>query len=179
LAVIVQGLKESAPAKVNLALHVVGRRRDGYHLLDTLVAFPEIGDELCAGQAPHLRLEVDGPFAQAIPSDDDNLVLQAARMLQARAEESGGPHHSAHLLLTKNLPVEAGIGGGSADAAAALRLLNRKWNCGLNLGELAALGASLGADVPMCVHMRALRAQGIGEQVTPLSGSSIRQSGSG
>ena len=155
---------ERARAKLNLALHVVGRR-DGYHLLDTLVVFPEIGDELSARPAPGLVLEVDGPFAAATPAGDDNLVLRAARMLQARCKSGG-----AHLKLTKNLPVEAGIGGGSADAAAALRLLNRMWGCDLDPAALASLGAGLGADVPMCVHSRPLRARGIGEEIVPLAG---------
>jgi len=161
----VDDLDERARAKVNLALHVVGRRGDGYHLLDTLVVFPEIADGLSARPAPGLVLDVDGPFAAATPAGNDNLVLRAARMLRARCESVG-----AHLKLTKNLPVEAGIGGGSADAAAALRLLNRMWGCDLDPAALASLGAGLGADVPMCVHSRPLRARGIGEDVVPLAG---------
>jgi 4-diphosphocytidyl-2-C-methyl-D-erythritol kinase len=161
---------ERARAKLNLALHVVGRRGDGYHLLDTLVVFPEIADGLSADPAAGLALDVDGPFAAATPAGDDNLVLRAARLLQARMKEDGASPRGAHIVLAKNLPVEAGIGGGSADAAAALRLLNRMWGCKLGTAALAALSAGLGADVPMCVHSRGLRARGIGEDVVPLAG---------
>ena len=159
-------LKERARAKLNLALHVLGRRGDGYHLLDTLVVFPEIADRLAARPARPLMLEVDGPFASATPAGEDNLVLGAARMLQAERRASDG----AHLVLSKCLPVEAGIGGGSADAAAALRLLDRMWGCNLGVAGLAGLGARLGADVPMCLYSRPLRAGGIGEEIGPLSG---------
>lgn len=159
-------LNERARAKLNLALHVLGRRGDGYHLLDTIVVFAEIADELSARPAPALTLQVDGPFASATPAGDGNLVLAAARLLQAKR----GPGAGARLALSKNLPVEAGIGGGSADAAAAFRLLNRMWGCDLGPAALAGLGARLGADVPMCLHSRPLRAGGIGEDIVPLTG---------
>lgn len=149
-------LAEVARAKVNLALHVVGRRADGYHLLDSLVVFPEVGDRLVVAPADSLSLAVDGPFAAGL--GDANLVLDAARML--------APGRGAALRLEKRLPVAAGIGGGSADAAAAVRLLVRHWD--LPAPEPGALLA-LGADVPVCHAGRACRMQGIGEVVVPLA----------
>lgn len=159
-------LTETAPAKLNLALHVVGRRDDGYHLIDTLVVFAKIADRLTARPAPDLTLDLDGPFASALPRGEDNLVLRAARMLQADRRVDAG----ARLELSKCLPVAAGIGGGSADAAATLRLLNRMWGCDLDSVGLAGLAARLGADVPMCLHSRPLRAGGIGGDIRPLAG---------
>jgi 4-diphosphocytidyl-2-C-methyl-D-erythritol kinase len=148
---------ELAPAKVNLALHVTGRRADGYHLLDSLVAFPRVGDRLAAAAAPDLSLAVEGPFAAALAAGD-NLVLAAARLL--------GPGRGAALTLEKALPVASGIGGGSADAAAALRLLARLWD--LPMPGTAAL-VGLGADVPACVAGVACRMRGIGERLDPVA----------
>lgn len=156
---------ELARAKVNLALHVTGRRADGYHLLDTLVAFPDIGDRLFAEAADDLSLAVTGPFAGSLSADDDdNLVLQAARRLRERLARPIG----ARLTLEKNLPVASGIGGGSADAAAVLRLLTRLWSVGIAETDLAGIALSLGADVPMCLASRALAARGIGEDIALL-----------
>jgi 4-diphosphocytidyl-2-C-methyl-D-erythritol kinase len=149
--------EELAPAKVNLALHVTGRRADGYHLLDSLVVFPRVGDRLTAAAAPELGLVVEGCFAAALPAGD-NLVLAAARLL--------GAGRGAALTLEKALPVASGIGGGSADAAAALRLLTRLW--GLPMPETAAL-VGLGADVPACVTGVACRMRGIGERLDPVA----------
>ncbi len=143
-------LTEDAYAKVNLYLHVTGRRADGYHLLDSLAVFPAVGDRLTAEAARDLSLTIDGPFAAALEGGD-NLVLRAARRLD--------PARGAALRLTKNLPVASGIGGGSADAAAALRLLSRLWECPVPAG--AAL--SLGADVAVCVAAVPARMQGVGE----------------
>ncbi|MFC7474484.1 4-(cytidine 5'-diphospho)-2-C-methyl-D-erythritol kinase [Dankookia sp. GCM10030260] len=154
-------LSESAPAKVNLYLHVTGRRADGYHLLDSLAVFGPAADELALALAPagSLSLALDGRFGAALRAEPDNLVLRAARALAAAA---GVPAQAA-LVLTKRLPVASGIGGGSADAAAALRGLDRLW--GLDLGEarLAAVAAPLGADIPVCVASRPARMAGIGE----------------
>jgi 4-diphosphocytidyl-2-C-methyl-D-erythritol kinase len=155
---------EAAPAKVNLALHVTGRRADGFHTLDTLVAFPPVADTLTVtGDADDARppLTVDGPFAAAVPTGPDNLVLAAAARL-AEAAGDGAPR-SVRIHLTKALPVAAGIGGGSADAAATLRALDRLWDLRLGADRLAAIGRPLGADVAMCVHGRPLRATGIGD----------------
>jgi 4-diphosphocytidyl-2-C-methyl-D-erythritol kinase len=151
-----------APAKVNLYLHVLGRRSDGYHLLDSLVAFADIGDEVTAMPADTLTLTVGGPEAKAITGlGDDNLVLRAARLLMARAGISGG----AALHLDKRLPAAAGIGGGSSDAAAALRALSQLGGHPLDAAGLAALALELGADVPACLAARPVWVGGIGEEI--------------
>jgi 4-diphosphocytidyl-2-C-methyl-D-erythritol kinase len=153
-----------APAKVNLYLHVTGRRADGYHLLDSLVAFADIGDHLMAEPAASLSLTVDGPEAGDLAAaGDDNLVLRAARLLTERAGITAG----AALRLDKHLPVAAGIGGGSSDAAAALLALKRLWRLSLADEALCALGARLGADVPACLYRRAVWVGGIGERLQP------------
>ena len=154
-------LTERAPAKVNLYLHVLGRRSDGYHLLDSLAVFAGIADVLHGETADDLCLGVAGEHSGALRTEPDNLVLRAARALAASAEVTP----RARLVLEKNLPVAAGIGGGSADAAAALRLLVRLW--GLR-GIPAAAGdwaARLGADVPVCLASRPARLGGIGERL--------------
>jgi 4-diphosphocytidyl-2-C-methyl-D-erythritol kinase len=156
-------LTEQAPAKVNLFLHVLGRRADGYHLLDSLAVFPEVGDTLRAEPAEALSLTVDGPFAEDLASEPNNLVLRAARALAAEAGVTSG----GRLVLTKYLPVASGIGGGSADAAAALRLLCRLWRIEPDSGVLARLARRLGADVPVCLAGRASRMGGVGEHLEP------------
>lgn len=153
------GLEDLAPAKVNLALHVTGRRADGYHLLDSLVAFARVGDRLEAEPAPGLTLSLAGPFAAALGAGADNSVLAAASLLRP-------PGRGAALRLVKVLPVASGLGGGSADAAAALRLLARLWRRPLP-GPAAAL--SLGADVPVCLGGRPARMRGIGEDLSPVA----------
>lgn len=158
------GETADASAKLNLFLHVTGRRADGYHLLDSLVAFAEIGDRITAIPAHGLSLSITGPFAAALAGEDDNLVLRAARLL---AEEAGCEPGAA-LTLEKNLPVAAGIGGGSADAAATLRALIRLWGLEMAPERLMALGLKLGADVPACLLDRPCRLSGIGEALTPL-----------
>jgi 4-diphosphocytidyl-2-C-methyl-D-erythritol kinase len=151
-----------APAKINLYLHVTGRRDDGYHLLDSLVAFVDIGDRLRAEPATSLSLTVDGPEAADLATvGDDNLVLRAARLLAGRAGISAG----SALHLEKHLPVAAGIGGGSSDAATALLALKRLWRISLDDEALCALGARLGADVPACLYRRAVWVGGIGERL--------------
>jgi len=151
---------ELAAAKINLFLHVTGRRTDGYHLLDSLAVFAGAADELRAEPADALSLTIDGPFASALVGEPDNLVLRAARAL---AEMAGIPPR-ARLVLTKNLPVASGIGGGSADAAAALRALSALWDIKV---DLPALAARLGADVPVCIASRAARMEGVGEVLSP------------
>jgi len=158
---VTDSLTEAAPAKVNLYLHVTGRRADGYHLLDSLVVFAGAGDMLKGASSDALSLSVEGPFAAGLSGEPDNLVLRAARALAA---EAGIPAR-AQLILHKNLPVASGIGGGSADAAAALRLLGRLWNLRLAPEALARLAVALGADVPVCLTGRATRMSGIGEQL--------------
>lgn len=156
---------EFAPAKVNLSLRVGPPRADGYHPLDSLVVFADWGDALSAQPADTLTLSLTGPGAEGLQSDPQNLVLKAAYALRAAADQ---PELGAHLTLDKHLPVAAGLGGGSSDAAAALRVLNRVWDLGFSLKQLAEIGTVVGADVPACVHARPLRMQGIGERVTPL-----------
>ncbi|RYH01987.1 4-(cytidine 5'-diphospho)-2-C-methyl-D-erythritol kinase [Salipiger sp. IMCC34102] len=152
-----------APAKVNLTLHVTGQRDDGYHLLDSLVVFPEVGDGLKVGPAPDLRLTVKGPFKPGVPSGDDNLMMRAARLLAERT----GATRGAALLLDKELPHPAGIGGGSADAALALRLLADFWGVGLDALTDEDV-RSLGADVAVCRAGPApQRMGGIGEILSP------------
>lgn len=155
-------IEVAAPAKVNLYLHVVGRRADGYHLLDSLVAFAGIGDTVAVGPAPGLSLTVDGPTAAQLP-DGDNIVTKAASLLAARAGTTAG----AAIRLTKRLPVAAGIGGGSADAAATLIALARLWALNLPERELAGIGLELGADVPVCLAGRPTAMAGIGDRLTP------------
>ncbi len=147
-----------ARAKINLALHVTGQRGDGYHLLDSLVAFAETGDTVRVEAAGCLSLTIDGPMASGLPVTDDNLVLRAARLF--------GVSHGAHIHLTKRLPIASGIGGGSADAAAALLALSDLWSLPLPPPETVL---TLGADVPVCLSGRPARMQGIGEVVTPLT----------
>jgi 4-diphosphocytidyl-2-C-methyl-D-erythritol kinase len=152
-----------ACAKVNLYLHVVGRRADGYHLLDSLVVFADVGDTIEAAPAAGLTLEIDGPFAAGLAGEADNLVLRAARALT----EAVGVPAQARLRLTKRLPVASGIGGGSADAAAALIALAKVWRLEIAPDRLAAIGFALGADVPMCLAGRTAFVGGIGEEIAP------------
>ena len=156
-------LAEAAPSKVNLYLHVTGRRADGYHLLDSLVVFAAAADRLRVEPADTLSLTLEGPFAAGLASEGDNLVLRAARALA----EATGTRPAARLVLEKNLPIASGIGGGSADAAATLRLLARFWNVTLPLAQLHAIATRLGADVPVCLESRPLRMRGIGEILSP------------
>ena len=151
-----------APAKVNLYLHVTGQRDDGYHLLDSLVAFADAADTIEVRPADRLVLAVDGPAAPAVPPGADNLVLKAATALAAAAGVNAG----AHIRLTKRLPVAAGIGGGSADAAAVLTALCRLWRVAPAKEDLAALALTLGADVPACLAGRPAFVGGIGEELT-------------
>jgi 4-diphosphocytidyl-2-C-methyl-D-erythritol kinase len=159
-------VEELARAKINLDLHVTGRRADGYHELDSLTAFAAIGDRLVLHEHDRLELALSGPFAGALAAEPDNLVLRAARRLAACAGRSA----AVRITLEKRLPVAAGLGGGSADAAAALRGLNRLWRLGMTQADLAGLAAGLGADVPVCLAARTARMRGVGEQVEPWDG---------
>ena len=154
-----------APATVNLYLHVVGRRADGYHLLDSLVAFADIGDRITAAPADALSLTVGGAEAGALAGlGDDNLVLRAARLLAA---EAGGLRGAA-LSLDKILPAASGIGGGSSDAAAPLRVLDRLWAHPIPPARVMALALRLGADVPACFAARPVWVGGVGENLEPV-----------
>ncbi|KXF78414.1 4-diphosphocytidyl-2C-methyl-D-erythritol kinase [Paramesorhizobium deserti] len=158
-----------APAKINLALHVTGRRDDGYHLLESLVAFAGFGDQIDVSLSAQDCFTVTGPFAQAVPTDATNLVLRARDALRARFPTKARP---VDIRLDKRLPIASGIGGGSSDAAAALIALNRLWALGLDIESLCETGLSLGADLPMCLHGQQkglpLLARGIGEALQPV-----------
>jgi 4-diphosphocytidyl-2-C-methyl-D-erythritol kinase len=157
-------LTERAPAKINLTLHILGRRADGMHLLESLVAFSRGGDELSFVEDEPLRLAVEGPTAIAAGDSDDNLVLRAARNFADIFEGA----KLGSFRLVKRLPVAAGIGGGSSDAAAALRLLARANAVSLDDQGLVEAARRTGADVPVCLAKRARMMAGVGEQLGPL-----------
>ena len=155
-----------APAKINLCLYVGRPNVEGRHPLDSLVVFArDVGDSLSASRADDLTMTINGPFAEALPVSEDNLVLRAARALASQYGVSQG----AALTLDKHLPIASGIGGGSADAAAALLALNDLWGLRASLGELEGIAARLGADVPACVRARTVRMTGTGEEIVPVA----------
>jgi 4-diphosphocytidyl-2-C-methyl-D-erythritol kinase len=157
------GVTDTAYAKINLALHVREKRADGYHRIETVFAFCEDGDEISAEAADALSLKVTGEFGRSLEAND-NLVLRAAQALQdALAMDKGAAFH-----LRKQLPIASGVGGGSADAAAALRLLNRLWQGNLPIERLEEVGRSLGADVAACVRSEAMVGQGRGDELQPV-----------
>jgi 4-diphosphocytidyl-2-C-methyl-D-erythritol kinase len=156
-----------APAKVNLFLHVGAPAQDGYHPICSLMAFADLGDEVAAYEAEALELRVSGPFARGLGEADDNLVLRAARALIAAARRPVAPFG---LALTKRLPVAAGLGGGSSDAGAALRLLRQALNLKLDDAQLEAVAASLGADGAACLWGRPAVAVGWGERLSRAPG---------
>ncbi len=159
-------MHETAYAKINLALHVRGREPDGYHRLETLFAFAGDGDRLTVAPSDDLGLTIIGEFAPLIDSGNDNLVIRAAQALRARF----GVPCGASLHLEKRLPVAAGIGGGSADAAAALRLLRRFWMLPASDEDLFGIARGLGADVPACLASRTVRGEGRGDDLLPAAG---------
>lgn len=156
-----------AGAKVNLTLQILGKRPDGYHDLESLVVFADYGDELTIEPAEALSLQVTGPFAASLDSGAENLVLRAARGLMARENMAGKQPNGAAIRLHKRLPVAAGLGGGSADAAAVIDGLLAFWDMPIAPAELYSLARSLGADVPVCLHGQASIMSGIGEVITP------------
>lgn len=167
------GASETAFAKLNLALHVRERMPDGYHRIETIFAFCEDGDRLEgtfeAGSGTGFVLTVGGPFASEL--GESNLVEHAWDLL--RSQVGSGSNGQTRLALTKNLPVAAGLGGGSADAAAALRLLNRLWGTGLSLTELEPVATTLGADVPACLYSRAMRGSRRGDRLEGFDGTEL------
>jgi len=153
-----------APAKINLTLHVRGRRADGYHLLDSLVGFVGAGDWISVRREKRMTLEITGPFAPALSNDAaENLILRAARFLAAA---TGREDEGAHIKLEKNLPVASGIGGGSTDAAATLIALSQLWDENLAQFADADVAAKLGADVPVCLRRAPTFMRGIGDELT-------------
>src|SRR5712671_3411256 len=158
-------LSDEARAKVNLTLRVNGRRADGFHDLDSVVAFADCADRLTLTPGSDLDLKMSGPLAQACGDTSDNLVLKAARLLAERVPDMRAGSFS----LDKVLPVAAGIGGGSADAAAALRLLSQLNGLSLDDERLLEVALATGADVPVCLASRACDMTGVGETLMPLS----------
>lgn len=156
-------LTETAHAKLNLALHVRARRADGYHELESLFAFCADGDGLSGTlrEDGEIALRVEGPFADGLPTDERNLVMRTAHALQAAT----GGHLGADLLLEKHLPVASGIGGGSADAAAALRLLVRLWGVRPMEIDFPSIASALGADVPACLGSATVYGSGVGDRL--------------
>ena len=159
-------VKVFAPAKINLFLHVGERRSDGYHDLESLVVFADVGDELLIEPAKSFSLALDGPFGGKLANEQDNLIAKAARALGAKA----GRSPDVRITLTKNLPVASGIGGGSADAAAALRGLVQFWDLKIPHDELHTIAESLGSDVPACLLSETLWMTGRGEGIQPVPG---------
>lgn len=159
-------VEEYAPAKINLALHVLCRRDDGYHELDSIVAFADVGDRLVLREASATSLSVTGPFAKQLDDGAGNLVQKAYAALAGHLGGSGQLLPPVAFDLQKNLPVAAGIGGGSANAAAALRGLMRLFDVKLSPETLQQIGLSLGADVPVCLHGKTCRMRGIGEELS-------------
>lgn len=153
----------AAPAKLNLYLHVTGRRDDGYHLLDSLIAFADWHDTVRLTPAADISLCVDGPMADSVPAGRENLAFKAAEMMRRAFDVSTG----CAVHLTKRLPAAAGIGGGSSDAAAVMRGLAQAWSIPSDGGALFKIAEKLGADVPMCLNARAAFAGGAGEDLTP------------
>lgn len=153
-----------APAKLNLFLHVGEKRDDGYHDIQSLVAFSRFGDEISAEPDTSISLSSTGPFGAHVPTGEENLALKAAKLFA----ETIGTRQGARIALRKNLPVAAGLGGGSADAAAVLRGLAILWHCHVDRGTLHDIGASLGADVPVCIDCVTSWIEGRGEHVRPL-----------
>lgn len=153
-----------ALAKINLCLHVGARRMDGYHDLESLVAFTSFGDELLLERDQRLSLSIAGPFSDGLSSADDNLILKAAHLLAPRSAQGVG----ARITLTKHIPVASGVGGGSADAAATLRGLSRLWRLPLSPRELHATAAAIGSDVPVCLDSTPAWMAGRGERVQRL-----------
>ena len=156
----------SAPAKLNLFLHVTGRRADGYHLIQSVFMLIDWCDTL------HFELRPDGQISRedlgtALP--DDDLIVRAARALQAAGGFTHGAGKGAHIGVHKRIPAEAGMGGGSSDAASTLLALNRLWQLGLPLSKLAAIGLGLGADVPFFLYGHNAWVEGVGEKMTPIT----------
>lgn len=153
-----------APAKINLFLHLTGRRDDGYHLLQSVMVFVDVGDSLEFSPHDSLFLDVDGPFAGDMPPPHENLIYRAAQMLAAEFKTT--PRGAVRL--TKNLPVASGIAGGSADCAAALKGFAKLWGFSDERDRIHRIGQQLGADVPACLVAKPVWAEGIGEKMMPL-----------
>lgn len=150
-----------APAKINLYLHVTGKRPDGYHLLNTLIAFTDIYDEITITPANNFSLEITGEFAPHVEKDERNIIVRAYRLMQQESNK----HNNVAIKLVKNIPVGAGLGGGSTDASATLILLNEIWQTGFSKEKIAEIGLKLGADVPIFINRHTAFVSGIGEKI--------------
>lgn len=159
---------ERAYAKINLALHIIGRRPDGYHELDSIVAFADVADVLTIAPAADVSISLSGPFASDLPLGDENIILTAWHLLASFAGKKNTPFSPVKFHLEKNLPVASGIGGGSADAAAALRGLIQYFKISISSWDLNDLALQLGADVPICLLQKTSRMRGIGEIIEPI-----------
>ncbi len=157
-----QAISLIAPAKINLALHITGRREDGYHLLDSLVVFADFGDRISVERSAADSFHITGPYGHSIPADRSNLVLKARDRLREEFPDRAFP---VSITLDKHLPIASGIGGGSSDAASTLRALIRLWGISIDPFDLDELGLALGADLPMCLNGKPLIARGIGEKL--------------
>lgn len=166
----VQPLLKHAPAKINLFLRITGRNADGYHLLESLVVFTEYGDEIFVQEDDELCLEVRGEFASGLSgfSKENNLVWKAASALKDYVLKTSGRNCGAKIILTKNLPIASGIGGGSADAAAAIHALCELWNIDITHEDLLEIALKLGSDVPVCLQGKPALMRGIGEDITEI-----------
>jgi len=158
-------MKVIAPAKINLFLHIVGKRENGYHELDSLAVFTTFGDTLEFIPSDTLRFEIQGPFAHEMGSHSGNIVLKAAESLRAATKCRAG----VRIVLHKHIPVGAGLGGGSSDAAATLKALNDLWGLQLSDSKLAEIGMTLGSDVPVCLKQGAAYIRGIGDEILPVT----------
>ncbi|PLP59759.1 4-(cytidine 5'-diphospho)-2-C-methyl-D-erythritol kinase [Mesorhizobium loti] len=156
-----------APAKINLALHVTGRRADGFHSIESLAVFTRFGDRMETHRADEDRFSISGRFAGLVPTDETNMVLKARDALRHHVGAENAP--TVAISLEKNLPVASGIGGGSSDAAAALRALASTWKLDIDEAQLTRIGFSLGADLPMCLKAQPLLARGAGETISTVA----------
>lgn len=159
---------EFAPAKINLALHVTGRRADGYHTLESFAVFTRFGDRITLEPADRDTFSISGPYAPGVPTDETNLVLKARDALRTAFPSLAAS--SVAIRLEKNLPIASGIGGGSSDAAATLRGLVKFWELDVGHNTLSGIGAALGADLPMCLAAQPLVARGTGDELAPVAG---------
>ena len=156
----------NAPAKINLDLHVLGRRKDGFHYLDSFVAFTEFSDKIQVRASDSIKLIIHGPFGNNTGPKKQNLVFKAAKALKHYMGISEG----AEIVLEKNLPVAAGLGGGSSDAAATIMALMDLWRPDFELNDFLTVAADLGSDIPVCLMRQAAFISGIGENVKPAGG---------
>ena len=153
-----------APVKINLSLQIIGRRNDGFHLLESLIVFADQGDELSVSTADSLTLKIKGPFAGSLSTDKNNLVIKAATLLADFHEI----RPKAHIELNKNIPIASGLGGGSADAAATLHALTKLWRLPISDQDLNKIAEQIGSDVPVCLNQKSAVMEGIGARIRRL-----------